>query len=47
MATALAPHDLAICQQCCNKALWPAQGLIKRFGAIDDVVHTCQASGTA
>ena len=43
----LASHDLAICQQWCNKALWLDQGRIKQFGAIDDVIHAYQASVAA
>jgi ABC-2 type transport system ATP-binding protein/lipopolysaccharide transport system ATP-binding protein len=40
----LASHDLATCQQWCNKALWLDQGRIKTFGAIDDVIQAYQAS---
>ena len=40
----LASHDLATCQQWCNKALWLDQGRIKTFGAIDDVIRAYQAS---
>ena len=43
----LASHDLAICQQWCNKALWLDQGRIKQFGPIDDVIHAYQASVAA
>ncbi len=40
----LASHDLATCQQWCNKALWLDQGRIKKIGAIDDVIQAYQAS---
>jgi len=40
----LASHDLATCQQWCNKAVWLDQGRIKAFGAIDEVIQAYQAS---
>jgi len=43
----LASHDLATCQQWCNKGLWLDQGRIKHFGAIDDVVGRYQESVAA
>jgi len=40
----LASHDLAACQQWCNKAVWLDQGQIKAFGAIHEVIQAYQAS---
>jgi ABC-2 type transport system ATP-binding protein/lipopolysaccharide transport system ATP-binding protein len=43
----LASHDLAICQQWCNKGLWLDQGRIKHFGTIEEVVGRYQESVAA
>jgi ABC-type polysaccharide/polyol phosphate transport system ATPase subunit len=43
----LASHDLATCQQWCNKGVWLDQGRIREFGAIEDVIGAYHASVAA
>ncbi len=40
---ALAPHNLKIIEETCNKAIWLEHGVVKQFGAPDEVVRAYQA----
>jgi ABC-type polysaccharide/polyol phosphate transport system ATPase subunit len=43
----LATHDLQICQQWCNKAVWLDQGRIVQVGDVDEVTNAYYAAATA
>jgi ABC-2 type transport system ATP-binding protein/lipopolysaccharide transport system ATP-binding protein len=43
----LASHDLQICQQWCNKAVWLDQGQIMQVGDVEEVANAYYAAATA
>ncbi len=40
---ALASHNMAIIENTCNKVIWLEHGVVKQFGATDEVVRAYQA----